>query len=156
MADLLSKVAEVNRRTVLLKLLRVCIIVALALSGPCVAVFAEETAPEMRVSGLPVADVDLSDWGIYNGCISNNRILDIKVLDTNSALLELVNGKQVVMRFMGCCRGIKQYGFVYTARNNLFCAKRHSVRVMEIGTHCQVESLEPYQETELPRGGSQK
>lgn len=76
-----------------MKLLRVFIIVALALSGSYVAVFAEETAPEMRVSGLPAADVDLSDWGIYNGCISNNRILDIKVLDTNTALLELVNGK---------------------------------------------------------------
>ncbi len=130
--------------------------VVLALSGSYVAVFAEETVPEVRSSGLPTVDIDLSDWGIYNGCISNSRILGIKVLNTNAALLELVNGKKVVMRFMGSCRGIKQYGFVYTARNNLFCAKRHSVRVMEIGTHCQVESLEPYQETELPRGGSQE
>ncbi|MEH6528516.1 MAG: hypothetical protein V7718_01075 [Porticoccus sp.] len=130
--------------------------VVLALSGSYVAVFAEETVPEVRTPELPTADIDLSDWGIYNGCISNNRILGIKVLDTNAALLELVNGKQVVMRFMGSCRGIKQYGFVYTARNNLFCAKRHSVRVMEIGTHCQVESLEPYQETGLPRDGSQE
>ena len=139
-----------------MKFLKIFIMSVLAINGSFVAVFAEEAVPEERASELQTVDVDLSDWGIYNGCISNNRILDIKVLDTNAALLELVNGKKVVMRFMGSCRGIKQYGFVYTARNNLFCAKRHSVRVMEIGTHCQVESLEPYRETELPKGESQE
>ena len=87
--------------------------------------------------------IDLEQWGIYNGCISSNRIRVIKVLDANSAMLTLVDGKQVKMRFMNRCQGIKQHGFVYTARNNLFCTHNYSVRVLHTGTHCQVESLEP-------------
>lgn len=129
-----------------MKPLSIWIIAVLALSVSQVSVFADENMPEVIASELPTADIDLSDWGIYNGCISNSRILDIKVLDANTAILELVDGKKVAMRFMGRCRGIKHYGFVYTARNNQFCARTHSVRVMETGTHCQVESLKPYLE----------
>jgi len=88
--------------------------------------------------------VDPTDWGIYNGCISNNRIRAIKVMGVNAAIIELVDGKKVVMQFMGRCRGIRQYGFVYTTKNNLLCMKNHSVRVMETGVHCEVESLKPY------------
>jgi hypothetical protein len=93
-------------------------------------------------------EADFSDWGIYHGCISNNRIHEINVLHTNTVILELVNGKKVAVRFMGSCRGIKQYGFVYTARNNQFCAMALSVRMMETGAHCQIGSLEPYTEPE--------
>ena len=88
--------------------------------------------------------INLEDWGIYNGCISSNRIRKIKVLDAHSAMLSLVDGKQVKIRFMGHCQGIKQHGFVYTARNNMFCTHNYSVRVLNTGAHCQVESLEPY------------
>jgi hypothetical protein len=89
-------------------------------------------------------EIDPEDWGIYNGCISSNRIQNIKVLDTNSAMLKLVDGKEVKMHFMGRCEGIRQYGFVYTARNNLFCIHKNSVRVLHTGQHCQVDSLIPY------------
>lgn len=138
-----------------LKLRIIWLMVVLALYGPQFSVLAEEPVPELAEHVRPAPEADLSDWGIYHGCISNNRIRDISVLDTNTAILELVNGKKVAMRFMGSCRGIKQYGFVYTARNNQFCAMTHSVRVMETGTHCQVESLEPYTEPE-PSGRTEE
>lgn len=94
--------------------------------------------------------INLEDWGIYNGCISSNRIRKIKVLDAYSAMLSLVDGKQVKIRFMKHCQGIKQHGFVYTARNNMFCTHNYSVRVLNTGAHCQVESLEPYFGNETP------
>lgn len=87
---------------------------------------------------------NLADWGIYNGCIINHRIRAIRVLNPSTALLELIDGKKVLMRFMGACRGIKQYGFVYTAKNNMFCVENHLVRVIETGRHCQIKALEPY------------
>jgi len=94
--------------------------------------------------------VNLEGWGIYNGCISSNRIRKIKVLDNYSAMLDLVDGKQVKIRFMKHCEGIKRHGFVYTARNNMFCTHNYSVRVLNTGAHCQVDSLEPYFENEMP------
>lgn len=108
-----------------------------------------------RASEVPPSngEVDPKDWGIYNGCISSNRIQNIKVLDANSAMLKLVDGKQVKMYFMGRCQGIRQYGFVYTARNNLFCTHKYSVRVLHTGKHCQVDSLIPYLGSEeVPSG----
>ncbi len=92
--------------------------------------------------------LNLEDWGIYNGCISSNRIQKIKVLDAHSAMLSLVDGKKVKIHFMKRCDGIKQHGFVYTARNNMFCTHNYSVRVLHTGTHCQVETIEPYLDME--------
>lgn len=100
-----------------------------------------DRASEVKQSN---GDVDPEGWGIYNGCISSNRIQNIKVLDANSAMLKLVDGKQVKMHFMGRCEGVRQYGFVYTARNNLFCIHKNSVRVLHTGRHCQIDSLIPY------------
>lgn len=92
----------------------------------------------------PKEALNLEDWGIYNGCISSNHIRKIKVLDARSAMLSLVDGKKVKIHFMKRCDGIKQHGFVYTARNNMFCTHNYSVRVLHTGTHCQVEAIEPY------------
>lgn len=92
--------------------------------------------------------LNLEEWGIYNGCISSNHIRKIKVLDAHSALLSLVDGKKVKIYFMKRCDGIKRHGFVYTARNNMFCTHNYSVRVLHTGTHCQVEAIEPYLDAE--------
>lgn len=111
----------------------------------------ESTKWEQSPGGdLSQNPINLEDWGIYDGCISSNRIQKIKVLDAHSAMLSLVDGKRVKIRFMGRCQGIKQHGFVYTARNNMFCTHNYSVRVLNTGAHCQVESLEPYFGSEVP------
>lgn len=88
--------------------------------------------------------VNLTDWGIDNGCISSNYIRKIKVIDEHSALLLLVDGRRIKLHFKNTCPGAKQYGFVYTARNNLFCTHSYSVRVLHTGAHCQVASFEPF------------
>jgi len=93
--------------------------------------------------------LNLEDWGIYSGCISSNHIRKIKVLDAHTAMLSLVDGKKVKIHFMKRCDGIKQHGFVYTARNNMFCTHNYSVRVLHTGTHCQVEAIEPYLDIEV-------
>jgi uncharacterized protein (DUF2235 family) len=87
--------------------------------------------------------IDMEAWGIYNGCISSSHIRKMKVIDEYSALLLLVDGRQVKLHFKEACPGISQHGFVYTARNNLFCTQSYSVRVLHTGAHCQVESFEP-------------
>ena len=110
----------------------------------------DEAGDGVNEANLSKANVDLEDWGIYNGCLSSHHIQKIKLLDKNSAILQLVDGKQVKMRFMGSCKGVMQNGFVYTSRNNLFCTHSYSIRVLHTGKHCQVDSLEPYFDKETP------
>lgn len=142
-----------------MKRVSVYIVIFLVLSGfQTPLLYAEDSVSDTEirnVNGDINEVVDPADWGIYNGCISNNRIRAINVLGVNAAILELVDGKKVVMQFMGRCRGIRQYGFVYTTKNNLLCTKNHSVRVMETGNYCEVESLKPYLGDE-PLGGDGK
>ncbi|MDX2464859.1 MAG: hypothetical protein QNK31_10155 [Porticoccus sp.] len=115
-------------------------------------VFLSEDEARDGVSGVrpSIVDVDLEDWGIYNGCLSSHRIQKVRLLDENSAILQLVDGKQVKMHFMESCKDVMQNGFVYTSRNNLFCTHSYSIRVLHTGKHCQVDSLEPYFEREAP------
>tara|TARA_R110001592_G_scaffold363341_1_gene684437 strand:- start:60908 stop:61354 length:447 start_codon:yes stop_codon:yes gene_type:complete len=110
----------------------------------------DEASDGVNGISLSKVDVDLEDWGIYNGCLSSHRIQKVKLLDENSAILQLVDGKQVKMRFMDSCKDIMQNGFVYTSRNNLFCTHSYSIRVLHTGKHCQVDSLEPYFDKETP------
>ncbi|WP_461517660.1 hypothetical protein [Porticoccus sp.] len=97
--------------------------------------------------GMTTADVggaELGSWGIENGCLSSALVRHFYVLDSSAAVIELVNGRRVLMRFRGDCHGVEQYGFVHTAHDNKVCAKAHAIRVLQTGTHCEVESLEPY------------
>ncbi|WP_461481588.1 hypothetical protein [Porticoccus sp.] len=83
-------------------------------------------------------------WGIENGCLNTSLVRHFYVLDAHAAVIELIGGKRVLMRFRGDCQGVEQYGFVHTAHNNQVCARANAIRVLQTGTHCDVESLEPY------------
>lgn len=83
-------------------------------------------------------------WGIENGCLNSSMVRHFYVLNSHSAVIELVGGGRVLMNFSGDCQGIEQYGFVHTARNNKVCVNSNSIRVLTTGAHCRVQSLEPY------------
>lgn len=129
----------------------VLITTVVVLCLPCFSLMASELGDAQEAVKLQTSKeaINLEDWGIYNGCISSNHIRKIKVLDGHSAMLSLVDGKKVKIHFMRRCDGIKQHGFVYTARNNMFCTHNYSVRVLHTGIHCQVETIEPYLETDV-------
>ena len=98
----------------------------------------EMAEPEM------ITDADLALWGIVDGCLNSKLVHYFYVLNSHAAVLELVGGKKVLMRFHGNCQGVEQYGFVHTAQNNKFCVDTHSIRVLQTGDRCKVKSLEPY------------
>lgn len=98
----------------------------------------QQAKPEM------VTDAELALWGIVDGCLNSKLVHYFYVLNSHAAVLELAGGKKVLMRFHGDCQGVEQYGFVHTAQNDKFCADSHSIRVLQTGDRCKVESLEPY------------
>lgn len=100
-----------------------------------------QAGPTSMVSN---ADPKLSGWGIENGCLNSGLVRHFYVLNAHAAVIELADGKRVLMRFSGDCQGVEQYGFVHTAHNNKLCVHSNTIRVLQIGTRCEVESLEPY------------
>lgn len=86
---------------------------------------------------------ELALWGINNGCLNSNLVQNFYVLNSHSAVFNLVGGKRVLMRFRGC-KGIKENGFVHRATNNQFCAHTRSIRVLNTGDYCDLISVEPY------------
>lgn len=90
------------------------------------------------------SDEELALWGIKDGCLNSAMVRHFYVLDGHSAVIELVGGKRVLMQFRGKCEGIEQHGFVHTAHNNRVCPRSNAIRVLQTGTRCEVESLEPY------------
>ena len=91
-----------------------------------------------------ITDADLALWGIVDGCLNSKLAHYFYVLNSHAAVIELVGGKKVLMRFHGNCQGVEQYGFVHTAQNNKFCAGTHSIRVLHTGERCKIKSLDPY------------
>lgn len=96
------------------------------------------------VTGSSDPDAELSLWGIENGCLNSALVHHFYVLNAHAAMIELIGGKRVLMRFRGDCQGIEQYGFVHTAQNNRVCPSTNAIRVLHTGARCEVESLEPY------------
>ncbi len=97
-----------------------------------------------HITTADIGDAEPTLWGIKNGCLSSSLVRHFYVLDSRAAVIELVDGKRVLMRFRGDCQGVERYGFVHTARNNEVCADANAIRVLHTGIHCDVESLEPY------------
>lgn len=98
------------------------------------------------VTGSADPDAELSLWGIENGCLNSALVHHFYVLNAHAAMIELIGGKRVLMRFRGDCQGIEQYGFVHTAHNNRVCPSTNTIRVLHTGARCEVESLEPYRD----------
>ena len=97
-----------------------------------------------HITKAVIEDAEPTLWGIENGCLSSSLVRHFYVLNAHSVVIELVDGKRVLMRFRGDCQGVEQFGFVHTAHNNRVCAEANAIRVLHTGTRCDVESLEPY------------
>ena len=93
-------------------------------------------------------DLDPKDWGIRNGCISRSRIRHMHFVDDETAIIDIMGKKKVLLTMRRECRGIKREGFITRVRGNLLCARFDRFEVLDTGMSCSVKSLEPYIEPE--------
>ena len=93
-------------------------------------------------------DLDPKDWGIRNGCISRSRIRHMHFVDDETAIIDIMGRKKVLLTMRRECRGIKREGFITRVRGNSLCARFDRFEVLDTGTSCAIKSLEPYIEPE--------
>ena len=89
-------------------------------------------------------DLDPKDWGIRNGCISRSRIRHMHFVDDETAIIDIMGKKKVLLTMRRECRGIKREGFITRVRGNSLCARFDRFEVLDTGMSCSVKSLEPY------------
>ena len=102
----------------------------------------ESSAPESA------QDLDPKDWGIRNGCISRSRIRHMHFVDDETAIIDIMGRKKVLLTMRRECRGIKREGFITRVRGNSLCARFDRFEVLDTGISCAIKSLEPYIEPE--------
>ena len=93
-------------------------------------------------------DLDPKDWGIRNGCISRSRIRHMHFVDDETAIIDIMGRKKVLLTMRRECRGIKREGFITRVRGNSLCARFDRFEVLDTGISCAIKSLEPYIEPE--------
>ena len=93
-------------------------------------------------------DLDPKDWGIRNGCISRSRIRHMHFVDDETAIIDIMGKKKVLLTMRRECRGIKREGFISRVRGNSLCARFDRFEVLDTGMPCSIKSLEPYIEPE--------
>ena len=109
----------------------------------------EEINVDMESSVVESAqDLDPKDWGIRNGCISRSRVRHMHFVDDETAIIDIMGKKKVLLTMRRECRGIKREGFITRVRGNLLCARFDRFEVLDTGMSCSVKSLEPYIEPE--------
>ncbi|MDG2145103.1 MAG: DUF6491 family protein [Porticoccaceae bacterium] len=94
-------------------------------------------------------DLDPKDWGIRNGCISRSRIRHMHFVDDETAIIDIMGKKKVLLTMRRECRGIKREGFITRVRGNSLCARFDRFEVLDTGMSCSIKSLEPYIEPEV-------
>ena len=109
----------------------------------------EESNVGMESSVVESAqDLDPKDWGIRNGCISRSRIRHMHFVDDETAIIDIMGKKKVLLTMRRECRGIKREGFITRVRGNSLCARFDRFEVLDTGMPCSIKSLEPYIEPE--------
>ena len=93
-------------------------------------------------------DIDPKDWGIRNGCMSRSRIRHMHFVDDETAIIDIMGKKKVLLTMRRECRGIKREGFITRVRGNSLCARFDRFEVLDTGMSCSIKSLEPYIEDE--------
>jgi hypothetical protein len=102
----------------------------------------ESSAPESA------QDLDPKDWGIRNGCISRSRVRHMHFVDDETAIIDIMGKKKVLLTMRRECRGIKREDFITRVRGNSLCARFDRFEVLDTGISCAIKSLEPYIEPE--------
>ena len=88
--------------------------------------------------------LDPADWGIRNGCISRSRIKNIRFVDDQTAIIDIMGKKKILLTMRKECRGIKKHGYITQVRGNQLCARFDRFEVIDRGAICAVGSLEPF------------
>ncbi len=110
----------------------------------------EESSVGMESSVVDSAqDLDPKDWGIRNGCISRSRIRHMHFVDDETAIIDIMGKKKVLLTMRRECRGIKREGYITRVRGNQLCARFDRFEVLDTGISCAIKSLEPYIEPEV-------
>ena len=91
-----------------------------------------------------IEEVDPKGWGIRNGCISRARIKSIHFIDDQSAIVNMMGKKKILLTMRRECRGIKREGYITRVRGNTLCAKFDRFEVIDRGLSCAIKSFEPY------------
>ncbi|MDA8782335.1 hypothetical protein N9N16_03935 [Porticoccaceae bacterium] len=91
-----------------------------------------------------IGELDTTKWGIRNGCISINRIRSISFKDDQSAIIDVSGRKQVLLRLVRECPGIRTQGFIYQVRGSQLCERFDRLKLVRAERVCEVQSLEPY------------
>lgn len=92
------------------------------------------------------AEASLESWGIHNNCINLQQIKRVNVRSDEVVFIELSGGRKVMMNFKNTCRGLKYNGYIHSTRTNNLCAKFDTIRVINRGTTCMIESFIPVEE----------
>ena len=93
-----------------------------------------------------IEEVDPKGWGIRNGCVSRARIKSIHFVDDQSAIINMMGKKKILLTMRKECRGIKREGYITRVRGGMLCAKFDRFEVIGRGLSCAIKSFEPYVE----------
>jgi len=129
----------------------VAIVFSVGFGGSAIAELhgSEESDVGMESSASELAqELDPKDWGIRNGCISRSRIRHMHFVDDETAIIEIMGKKKVLLTMRRECRGIKREGYITRVRGNQLCARFDRFEVLDTGMSCSIKSLEPYIEPE--------
>jgi hypothetical protein len=88
--------------------------------------------------------LDPADWGIRNDCVSRSRIRNIRFVDDQTAIIDMMGKKKILLTMRKECRGIKRHGYITQVRGNQLCARFDRFEVIDRGMICAVGSLEPF------------
>jgi hypothetical protein len=99
-------------------------------------------------------EVDPKDWGIRNKCISRVRIKSIHFIDDQSAIVDMMGKKKILLTMRRECRDIKREGYITRVRGGTLCAKFDSFEVIDRGLSCAIKSFEPYIEPTTKEDGA--
>lgn len=91
-----------------------------------------------------IDDIKPSQWGIRNGCISVNKIRNIRFLDDQLAVVYLRGKKGLLLRLRKECRGIKDQNFSYEVRGGQLCPRFDRFILAKSGIPCEIETIQPY------------
>jgi hypothetical protein len=71
-------------------------------------------------------------------------MIQTHVVDPQTILFTMPNGKVWVNRLSSPCRGLMFHGFEYTTRQDELCSNQTSIRVIESGQVCKLGAFAPY------------
>ena len=91
------------------------------------------------------AQADVSTSRIRNGCIRSVWIKKVHFIDNQTGIFDLTGGSKVLVSLRNRCSGIRNEGYVHKPTNGQFC-QGDILRVINYGTVCMVENIEPYTE----------